>query len=553
MEKMFRLAKHDGLVDAVYDWLVRPVHASTLCLFRLVYGLVMVAQIYKWMYVFPEFEGTIYALPYPGVGWVKPLNPDTARVVLGMCLVFSLCMSVGFLTRFSALVNYLTFAYLFHICQSLHNNHYILMCHVNFVGIFLTWGEWASLDCLLFRKKKRKGDMTVIPRWNLLLMQLLFCIPYFFGSVAKMNRDWVFKAQPITLWFSLRSGLFYEFSILPWVICWTGLIFDFVISFLLFWKKTRFKVAFPAALFFNFSNKMMFNIGVFPYAMVCSLILFLDSHVPALAWSWFSASPPPLNPENFTPQDNFPNILNDKAAKEQRRSKGLYKKFVLIFVGGFVLFHALFPLRHFVLYSSNPSWTEEGHLGAWHMKLRSKNGWLYMLAEELDGRVTQLAPEFDPLVAPRQIRDVETRPHATLMYAKRLNQVFEEAGRPLKSLMVRSCFSLNDNPSKQLFIPTANILDYVDTYEVFGTTGVGKFLFAFEDAPYCGNEPDVLDEDQTYIAIRNSYSELYIGAHFQKTRVMNRHHITVDRVIHETTDQKSGKKYVEYGLTWNLI
>ena len=38
--------------------------------------------------------------------------------------------------------------------------------------------------------------------------------------------------------------------------------------------------------------------------------------------------------------------------------------FGLFFVSGFLLFHGLYPLRHFVLYPGNPSWHEEGHNGA---------------------------------------------------------------------------------------------------------------------------------------------------------------------------------------------
>lgn len=48
-------------------------------------------------------------------------------------------------------------------------------------------------------------------------------------------------------------------------------------------------------------------------------------------------------------------------SKNQRRM--WYKRFVLIFISGFFLFHGLYPFRHFVLYKSNPSWTEEGHIG----------------------------------------------------------------------------------------------------------------------------------------------------------------------------------------------
>lgn len=41
-----------------------------------------------------------------------------------------------------------------------------------------------------------------------------------------------------------------------------------------------------------------------------------------------------------------------------------HKRYVLIFVLSFLLFHSIYPMRHFFLYKSNPSWTEEGHTGA---------------------------------------------------------------------------------------------------------------------------------------------------------------------------------------------
>lgn len=44
------------VVEDVYQWLIQPVHASTLCLFRFAYGLVMVMQIMKWWYIFDGFQ-----------------------------------------------------------------------------------------------------------------------------------------------------------------------------------------------------------------------------------------------------------------------------------------------------------------------------------------------------------------------------------------------------------------------------------------------------------------------------------------------------------------
>ena len=32
--------------------------------------------------------------------------------------------------------------------------------------------------------------------------QVLFNIPYMFGAIAKMNYDWLIRAQPPTMWFA---------------------------------------------------------------------------------------------------------------------------------------------------------------------------------------------------------------------------------------------------------------------------------------------------------------------------------------------------------------
>ena len=50
--------------------------------------------------------------------------------------------------------------------------------------------------------------------------------------------------------------------------------YDGGIVFLLFSRRIR-PLSFPAAMTFNFMNKLMFNIGIFPYAMLGSLVLYL--------------------------------------------------------------------------------------------------------------------------------------------------------------------------------------------------------------------------------------------------------------------------------------
>ena len=104
---------------------------------------------------------------------------------------------------------------------------------------------------------------------------------YFFGFVAKCNEDWLFRCQPLKVWLAPGSahtsdipfglGLHWWY---PWFIAWGGMAYDGGIVFLLFSRRIR-PLSFPAAMTFNFMNKLMFNIGIFPYAMLGSLVLYL--------------------------------------------------------------------------------------------------------------------------------------------------------------------------------------------------------------------------------------------------------------------------------------
>ena len=84
---------------------------------------------------------------------------------------------------------------------------------------------------------------------------------------------WLAPGSRHVSWVPFGLGAHWTF---PWFIAFGGFGFDLGIVFLLFFRPTRLLLAFPAAFFFNCSNKMMFNIGIFPYAMLGSLTLFAD-------------------------------------------------------------------------------------------------------------------------------------------------------------------------------------------------------------------------------------------------------------------------------------
>ena len=360
------------------------------------------------------------------------------------------------------------------------------MTHLFFVSIWVHWGAAFSLEAWFRRTVLRvaRPGHPKVPAWQLGVLQALFCLPYFWGGVAKLNRDWLLRAQPVTGWFSEREGFPYDHWAFPWFICWGesgatqrrerrwrrkadarcrtgGCAFDLTISFLLTHRddRVRYGLGFPGAIFFNVSNKLMLNIGVFPYMMLISLALFIKPE----HWELVVDAVVPTGP---TPTAKEKGKGRGAGGGGPRHGLGREQKALLGSLAIFAAFEMLNPLRHF-FYRSNVSWTEEGHIGAWHMKLRTKNGATVFQATTRAGDVYFLAPQVDPLLQTPGMRPklkwiIQTRPWASLTYVAHLQRVFAAAGQELVKVQAHSCMALNYQARHHpLFIAEANLLDFI--------------------------------------------------------------------------------------------
>lgn len=151
------------------------------------------------------------------------------------------------------------------------------------------------------------------------------------------------------------------------------------------------------------------------------------------------------------------------------------------------------------------------------MKLREKEGWVYIVTEEPNGRVLEFSPSTDPYLSPHQKIQVTTRPHPLIIYAGRLKHFFDEASRPLISMRVMSCYSLNSNPARELYIKEADLLAYIGQYELIGVTGIGKWIWAQEDAPSCDIRASPGAGREFQRRSIDAYRELYENAHLEMT------------------------------------
>jgi len=151
---------------------------------------------------------------------------------------------------------------------------------------------------------------------------------YVFGGIAKLNWDWL-HGWPIRLWLDEGFiGTHPNKEIFIYVISYFGIFFDLLIVPLLLFRKTR-VIVFLFALLFHISNKVLFNIGIFPYL---SLILTTVYFSPGWSHKLFNKTAD----SDYLPeykQLNF-EILNKS------------QQFLLILLIVFIAFQVFFPLRH---------------------------------------------------------------------------------------------------------------------------------------------------------------------------------------------------------------
>ena len=142
---------------------------------------------------------------------------------------------------------------------------------------FLPANKFFSLDNYLDGTSYEK-----IPKWTVDSIKLLICIVYFYAGLAKINSDWLLKAMPLAIWLPSKYDIPFigqTFMQLEWVhylMSWGGMIYDLAIPFLLLNKKTR-PFAFIMVIIFHLLTKILFPIGMFPYIMIFSALIFFDS------------------------------------------------------------------------------------------------------------------------------------------------------------------------------------------------------------------------------------------------------------------------------------
>ncbi|WP_394772938.1 HTTM domain-containing protein [Flavobacterium sp.] len=421
--------------NSIIKYLENNTHAATLAFFRLAFGFMMSLSLirfmsYNWVdkfYIKPLFHFTYY-----GFEWVKPLGTWT-YLLFGVAGIASIGIAIGYRYKVASTLFFLSFTYIELMDKTTYLNHYYFISVISFVLIFLPANAYFSVDGY----RNPKIAFQKIPRWTTDILKLLLGIVYFYAGLAKINSDWLFKAMPLKIWLPTNHNLpiigsFLNENWIHFAFSWSGMIYDLSIPFLLLYKRTR-TFAFVIVVVFHVLTKILFPIGVFPYVMIVSSLLFFESdfHKKYL---------------NYIAQLLRFNLNIFENGKEKITSfTGFYKAKIAILVC-FLVFQLTFPFRY-LLYPDELFWTEEGFRFSWRVMLMEKAGYTQFTVTDSKTK-NQIKINNGHFLTAFQEKQMAFQPDFILEYAHFLHDYYQKQGINDPEVRVESYVALNGRLSK---------------------------------------------------------------------------------------------------------
>ena len=402
------------MTERIIKYLKLRTHPAPLAVFRIGFGFMMLFSIirfwsYGWiekLYLEPDFHFSYY-----GFEWVKPLGNFTYAIFL-ICGLSALCVALGFKYRLAIITFFLSFTYIELMDKTTYLNHYYFISALSFLMCFLPANAYFSVD-----NQVRNFQYKEVPRWSIDSIKLLLGIVYFYAGLAKINSDWLIEAMPLTIWLPSKYDLpLIGDSLMQqhWfhlAMSWSGMFYDLFIPFLLLYRRTRW-FAFGLVVFFHVFTRVLFPIGVFPYVMIVSSLVFFDNGFHKRILEFLTRI--------------FKRLNLKKRELEIRKYSIPRFNFVLLVLTVFFIIQLFLPFRY-LMYPNELFWTEEGFRFSWRVMLIEKSG----LAEFkiVDGKTGKsFMVNNSDFLSPLQEKQMSTQPDFILEFAHYLASYFEETG-----------------------------------------------------------------------------------------------------------------------------
>lgn len=460
-------------------YLKEPISIAPLVSFRILFGLLIFFSTVRFWYlgwIEKHYIKPVFHFKYFGFEWVEPLNVTGMYAVHVVLLLASLGVTFGFLYRLSAVALFLTFTYCQLIDLTYYLNHYYFVSLMAFLLIFAPAHRFYSIDYLIFRNKSSAVNFSAVvgvpinnhfltSRVWVLIFQLQLAITYFYAGLAKINSEWLFDAMPLKIWLPPHYdmpllGFLMPYEATAYIFSWTGMLYDLLIPFALFYKKTRIW-AYLAVIGFHSITGYLFQIGVFPVVMIFLTLIFFEAKyhekvlnfISTLIFSLFKKS----KSIKYFIFHSSPLLVSLPIIK----NIGLYA------LGVYLAFQILFPFR-FMLYASQPYnetlfWKEEGYRFSWRVMLMEKSGSAtFYVGNPNTGR--EGVVDNSEFLNRHQEKQMSFQPDMILQYAHFLEEHYKTKENPNPIIRAEVYVTLNGRKSQLFFDPNLDLSEVKDDF-----------------------------------------------------------------------------------------
>lgn len=429
----------------------KTTSSAPLAIFRVAFGLLMFISIIRFwalgwidkLYIQPHFFFSYY-----GFDWIKPLG-DLTYLLFFVCGLSALFVALGLKYTWAIITFFLSFTYIELMDKTTYLNHYYFVSVLSFLLIFLPAGNYFSWDTF----KNSRLSFSQIPQWNIDVIKLLLCIVYLYAGLAKLNSEWLLQGMPLKIWLPTKDylpmiGFLFRYDWMIYLFAWGGALYDLLVPFLLLNRKTR-ALGFIMVVFFHLLTAILFPIGMFPYLMIFSALIFFNYqfHQKVI--------------------DGLHRMLRIKKYKgHQIQNVPLqYRLLNEVKIGILALFFLIqigLPFRY-LLYPDNLFWTEEGYRWSWRVMLMEKAGNAQFKIVDNSSRNWFYVNNEDFLTS-FQEKQMATQPDFILQYAHFLNEHFSKQDARDFSIFVDCFVALNGRKSTRFIDPE---FDLTKGYESF--------------------------------------------------------------------------------------
>ena len=432
-------------------YITNQTKAAPLAVFRILFGFMMLASIIRfWSFGWIEtlYIEPVFSFSYYGFYWLPNLGQFTYLLFI-ICGVSAFSVAIGYRYRLAIVLFFLSFTYIELLDKTTYLNHYYFISCLSFLLIFLPANCCYSIDALRLKKIRAKN----VSAWTINSIKALLCIVYLYAGLAKLNSDWLLEAMPLQIWLPSKYDIPLLGNMLQkqWVhyaFSWGGAFYDLFIPFLLLYKPTR-SIAFVLVVIFHLLTRVLFPIGMFPYIMIISTLIFFNAHFHERILLFFSAILKRLS------------IFNRVSFLEVNRATNY--KIAPYVVGLFITVQLLLPFRY-LMYPGELFWTEEGYRFSWRVMLMEKAGYAQFIVKNTKTG-TQFAVNNSDFLTSFQEKQMSTQPDFILEYAHYLGAHFKSQGHKNIAVHVESYVALNGRLSQPFINPEVNLLDIEDTFK----------------------------------------------------------------------------------------